>query len=67
MLEGRMLHIWFALNVPRSTKFTAFVDESVEKNRSASINHGGFKTLLDIASKKFFEQIYMYMSVKLSF
>lgn len=43
--------------VPQPRKFTAFIDESVEKNKSISSKHGDFKILPYIARKRLFEQI----------
>ena len=37
-------------------KFTALIDKSVEKNKSTSSKHGGFKILLDLIRKRLLEE-----------
>ena len=37
---------WICPYVLRPMKFTTFIDESVEKNKSVSYRHGGYKFLL---------------------
>ena len=37
--------------VPRTIKFTTFIDESLGKNKSVFSKHGGSKILPDIARK----------------
>ena len=60
MLEGMMVHIWVALDVPRPMKFTAFIDELVQKNEPTSSKHGSFKIFLELAIKRLFEQKYIF-------
>ena len=43
----------------RPKKFTAFIVESVEKNKSISSTHGGFKILPGIPRKRLFEEKYI--------
>ena len=49
MLEGMMVHIWVAVNIPGPLKFAGFIDES--RNKSISSKHGGFKILLNLQEK----------------
>ena len=44
--------------VPCAIKFTAFTDESLEKNKSVSSKHGGFNIWSWIARERLFKQIY---------
>ena len=44
MSKGMVVHIWFALTLPRSWKLTAFIDKPVEKKVMWS-KHGGFEIL----------------------
>ena len=60
MLEGVMVHIWVALNVPRPMEFTAFIDESVKKKSQFLANTGVLLSYLEHARKRFSEQKYMY-------
>ena len=64
MLEGVMVHIWVALNVPRPMEFTAFIDESVKKKKSISSQHGGFIILPGTCKKKiFWTEIYVFFVI----
>ena len=62
MLEGMMVYIWSALIVPHPVKFTAFIDESVEKNKSFSRKHGAYKILLELARKRLNKNIFFFVN-----
>ena len=47
--------------VPRLMKFTKFMDESVEKNKSISRTQVGYKILPKMGRKRLFEQKYIFL------
>ena len=58
--NGSYLSCWYG---PRPLKFTTFVDESVEKNKSISSIDWGFKILPKIVRKRLVEQKYIFFVV----
>ena len=50
----------FSAREVSQTLFTAFTDESAEKNKSISSKHEGFKFLLELARKRLFEQEFLF-------
>lgn len=48
-------------DVTGPVKLTIFIKESVEKNKSISSKHGGFRIVFKLVRKRLFERNYIFL------